>query len=150
MAILLTQRPNNLTEYPNSFKRQGAFPLESTSCWYSLSDATKYAKENPTAYVGQIITVIENKSVKHYSIEDEAGTLKELGTSSGDNPGGGSTDVDLSNYYTKDEVDDLIDGFVVEIPSEYVTEEELTNKQYITEQAFDGIIWDCGTASEVI
>ena len=41
MAKLLTERPKNLTEYPNSFKRQGAFPLESTSCWYSFNEAVE-------------------------------------------------------------------------------------------------------------
>ena len=59
---------------------------------------------------------------------------------------------DLSDYYTKDEVDDLIpstDGFIKEIPSEYITETELntslngysttshTHSEYITEQYDD-------------
>ena len=40
---------------------------------------------------------------------------------------------DLSNYYTKQEVDNLIpdvSGFITEIPSEYVTESELAAKGY--------------------
>lgn len=78
MAILLTERPKNLTEYPNSFKRQGAFPLDSTLCWYSLAAAKAYAQTDNTAYVGQIVTVIEGTSIKHYSIMDTAGTLKEI------------------------------------------------------------------------
>ena len=53
---------------------------------------------------------------------------------------GGS--VDLSNYYTKAQVDALIpdvSGFITEIPSEYVTEEELNAKGYLTEhQSLDG------------
>ena len=36
MAKLLTGIPINLTEYPNSFKRQGAFPLEAYSIFYDL------------------------------------------------------------------------------------------------------------------
>ena len=47
---------------------------------------------------------------------------------------GGS--VDLSNYYTKAQVDALIpdvSGFITEIPSEYVTETELNAKGYLTE-----------------
>lgn len=50
--------------------------------------------------------------------------------------------VDLSNYYTKAQVDALIpdvSGFITEIPSEYVTETELNAKGYLTEhQSLDG------------
>ena len=35
MAELLTRIPTNLTEYPNSFKRQGCFPLEAYSVFYT-------------------------------------------------------------------------------------------------------------------
>lgn len=65
----------------------------------------------------------------------------------------GST-VDLSNYYTKTEVDSLIPDtsgfalkseipdvskFITEIPAEYVTETELNAKGYLTEhQSLDG------------
>lgn len=47
---------------------------------------------------------------------------------------GGS--VDLSNYYTKTQVDALIpdvSGFITSIPDEYVTETELNAKGYLTE-----------------
>ena len=53
-----------------------------------------------------------------------------------------SGSVDLSNYYTKSQVDALIpdvSGFITEIPSEYVTETELNAKGYLTEhQSLDG------------
>ncbi len=54
------------------------------------------------------------------------------------NNGGGNNvmDVDLSNYYTKAQVDSMIpstEGFITEIPSEYVTDSELTAKGYLTE-----------------
>ena len=43
-------------------------------------------------------------------------------------------EVDLTNYYTKDEIDALIpSGFITEIPSEYITESELNNKGYLTQ-----------------
>ena len=45
-------------------------------------------------------------------------------------------EIDLSNYYTKTEVDSMIpstEGFITEIPSEYVTDSELTAKGYLTE-----------------
>lgn len=47
-----------------------------------------------------------------------------------------SGDVDLSDYYTKDEIDNK--GFIISIPSEYVVESELNNtteqlKAYVDE-----------------
>lgn len=48
-----------------------------------------------------------------------------------------SGDVDLSDYYTKDEIDNK--GFITSIPSEYVVESELSNttkqlKAYVDEK----------------
>lgn len=80
----------NITEYPNTFKRQGAFPLERYSLFNTLADAQAYASSNPIAYVGQIITVVTQKdgdvdTVKTYVIGKGA-TLLELaqGTSNPD------------------------------------------------------------------
>ncbi len=53
MAINIdTSTIKNITEYPNSFKRQGAFPLERYSIFNTLTEAEAYAKSNPIAYVG--------------------------------------------------------------------------------------------------
>ena len=75
MAKQLNNIPTNITEYPNSFKRQGAFPLEAYELFYSKALAEDYAKNNPIAYVGQTIKVVDGSSVKEYIIKDEAGTL---------------------------------------------------------------------------
>jgi hypothetical protein len=48
----------------------------------------------------------------------------------------GGGDADLSNYYTKAEVDNLIpdtSSFITEVPAEYITETELNSKGYLTE-----------------
>ena len=55
-----------ITEYPNTFKRQGSFPLDKYSVFNSLTDATEYAESNKIAYEGQIISVVENDSVNAY------------------------------------------------------------------------------------
>lgn len=52
-------------------------------------------------------------------------------------------ETDLSNYYTKQETESLIPDtskFLTEIPKEYVTETELTDKGFLTEhQSLDGL-----------
>ena len=93
MAELLTRIPTNLTEYPNSFKRQGCFPLEAYSVFYATADKTAfeaaqdYATNNGIAYVGQTLAVVTTKAddisvvdnVTFYIIADAAGTLQEVG-----------------------------------------------------------------------
>lgn len=61
-----------------SFARALGQPLDSTEVYYSKAAAETYAA-TPNAYVGQKIVVIEDGVVTHYSVEDAAGTLKELG-----------------------------------------------------------------------
>ena len=55
---------------------------------------------------------------------------------------GSGGETDLSNYYTKDEVDALIpdtSDFITAIPEEYITETELAQKGYLTEhQSLEG------------
>lgn len=87
MAELLNKIPTNLTEYPNSFKRQGAFPLEAYEVFYATETATAleaakaYAESDPLAYVGQKLSVVHDSTVTVYVIENEAGALKKVGTS---------------------------------------------------------------------
>ena len=45
-------------EFPLSMSRQGDFPLDKSSLWWDLEEATNYAKNDPTAYPGQTITVV--------------------------------------------------------------------------------------------
>ena len=92
MAELLKNIPTNLTEYPNSFKRQGAFPLEAYSVFYTMDAAEAYAASNPISYVGQTLAVVTSHvevveevetsiidDVTFYIIADAAGTLQEVG-----------------------------------------------------------------------
>ena len=42
-----------------SFQRLGQFPLDSTAIHNTLAEAMDYAKNNPTAYPGQILYVAD-------------------------------------------------------------------------------------------
>ena len=61
-----------------SFARANGQPLDASEVYYSLAEAKAYAA-TAQAYIGQKIVVIENDIVTHYSVEDTAGNLKELG-----------------------------------------------------------------------
>ena len=96
----------NLTNYtaadglgfPKNFRRGNPNPLDNSSVWQSLAAAQNYAQTDPTAYVGQILSVVNYtpavldeegtvvipsaSTVDVYYIKDEAGTLEQVGKSS--------------------------------------------------------------------
>ena len=69
--------------FPLNFRRGNPNPLDNSSVWASLESAQAYAANDPVAYVGQILTIVDNTEgiATVYSIQDEAGTLKKVGTS---------------------------------------------------------------------
>ena len=69
--------------FPLNFRRGNPNPLDNSSVWASLEAAQNYASTDPVAYVGQILTVVDNAGgvATVYAIQDEAGTLKKVGTS---------------------------------------------------------------------
>ena len=78
---------NNYTDadglgFPKNFRRGAPNPLDNSSVWASFEAAQDYAINSPIAYVGQELAVvdIDNGNVKYYGIQDEAGTLKEIGS----------------------------------------------------------------------
>ena len=76
--------------FPLNFRRGNGHPLDQSELYDSYEAAVEYATNDPVAYVGQIITVLEfsESDTEHttpiaatvYSIQDEAGTLKEVGS----------------------------------------------------------------------
>lgn len=69
--------------FPLNFRRGNPNPLDNSSVWASLAEAQNYAATDPVAYVGQVLTVVDNTNgvATVYAIQDEAGTLKKVGTS---------------------------------------------------------------------
>lgn len=74
--------------FPLNFRRGNPNPLDNSSVWASLAAAENYAKTDPTAYVGQPLTVIEtvvtgdvtDTIAVMYTIQNEAGDLGRVGT----------------------------------------------------------------------
>ena len=83
--------------FPLNFRRGNPNPLDNSSVWKSLVEAQNYAQNDPTAYVGQILSVVSytpaviddegvettpsQSTVEVYYIKDEVGTLEPVGTS---------------------------------------------------------------------
>ena len=67
---------------PLNIRRGNPNPLDNSAVWASLSAAQNYAQTDPTAYVGQIISVVDNANsvVDVYKINDTAGNLVLVGT----------------------------------------------------------------------
>jgi hypothetical protein len=72
-----------------NIRRGNPNPLDNSSVWASLAAAQNYAQTDPVAYVGQILTVVTDvvvdgvtvKTATAYVIDNEAGDLKEVGSS---------------------------------------------------------------------
>lgn len=84
MAINGSDKSFAFMEFPLSMSRQDAFPLDKNSVFYSMSDAQTYAQTNPTAYVGQVIAVVEEGVSTVYQIKNAAGDLEPLGSAAVD------------------------------------------------------------------
>lgn len=74
---------------PKAMSRGYAIPLDASSVWYNYDEMVAYAKNNGVAYIGQILSLIDESNdnkVAAYIITDEAGTLQKIGTATlGDN-----------------------------------------------------------------
>lgn len=79
MAVDNTKKTYPFMEFPLSMARQDAFPLDKTTVFSSLEAAQSYAQTDPTAYVGQVLSVVTDGAAEVYKIADTAGTLVPLG-----------------------------------------------------------------------
>lgn len=79
MAINNTQNSYAKMEFPLTIKRQDAFSIDPTEIWPSLEAAQEYARTNPTAYVGQKLSVVVDGVSTPYQIKNADGELEPLG-----------------------------------------------------------------------
>ena len=79
MAVI--KKDGTYMALPQSIKRGNPIPLDTTSIWYSYEEMAAYAASGATAYVGQILSLVDEATNKAtaYMIMDAAGTLQEVG-----------------------------------------------------------------------
>lgn len=68
---------------PMAIKRGNPYAIDTTSVWYDRTALEEYAKSGATAYVGQVVTLVdeEQSTAKTYVIANAAGDLQEVGSS---------------------------------------------------------------------
>lgn len=71
----------NTMGLPMAIYRNEPIPLDSSAVWYTYEEMAEYASNNPTAYVGQILGLVDatNRTATAYIITSVAGALKEVG-----------------------------------------------------------------------
>lgn len=84
-------------EFPLTIKRQDAFSVDLSEVQYSLAEAQEYAKNDPTAYVGQALSVVVDGVATRYIIKNTAGDIEPIG--------GG---IDEAQIATDDEVAEML------------------------------------------
>lgn len=79
MAVI--KKDYNASSLPISFSRGNPQPLDKSAVWYDFEALTNYAKQDATAYVGQVVAYVNetDNTAKAYIIADAAGTLVEVG-----------------------------------------------------------------------
>ena len=123
---------------PSGMNRMGQFPLDMSSVYYDKASLEAYAESGSIAYVGQIVSLVdeENNKVTVYSIQDKAGTLKEVGTvPTGDEK---TIHVDTNGKITLANIESLtFERQVTDDEGNSTTE----NIQYQALLTKDGLVW---------
>ena len=79
MAII--KQNGGYNALPISYKRTNPIPLDKSSVWYDYDQMANYAKTDKTAYVGQILSLVNSDdfTAKAYIILNVQGDLELLG-----------------------------------------------------------------------
>lgn len=86
MAII--KKDGNFMGLPMNIARGNPIPLDTTAVWYTQTEMETYASSGATAYVGQVLTLVDetNNTASAWLITNTTGTLVKLAstTASGD------------------------------------------------------------------
>lgn len=133
MAVIKKDTP--YVEFSQQIRRLYGAPIEKYSVFYSYDDALTYAAENPLAYVGQILQVVDkdNNYARAYIIMDTVGTLRELGSgSSAEYRFFGVKIVGNGKNYDATFINELNDFLLNRTGDEYEVKYDLNGDGYIT------------------
>ena len=82
MAVI--KKDGSFMSLPKGYRRGNPVPLDASEIWYSYEEMSNYAKNNPTAYVGSLLGLVDenNATATLYVILNVSGDLKEIGNTS--------------------------------------------------------------------
>lgn len=78
MAVI--KQDFNVMYLPAAIQRNNPIPLDSTAVWYDYDLMVAYAANDPTAYVGQILSLVVDNVANAYIITNLAGDLEKVGS----------------------------------------------------------------------
>lgn len=131
-----------------AIKRTTANPLDSTFIYGTFAEAQKYAKSGATAYVGQMIAVVDSSGTALYKINNEAGDLVRIDSLAGE---AGSVTVEkletatagyLASYVVKQGGSQV--GATIDIPKDFLVKSATTGKATAEDVAEDGKLFGKG------
>lgn len=148
MAVI--KKDGGFMALPINIKRGNPIPLDSTSIWYDYAALEEYAKTGATAYVGQIVTYVneaDNKSTV-YVISNAEGDLLEVGSGAG---GSAAVDVDNNTVVLNDKgaltLKDFGKKYYRYVP---VDEEAGTSATYVVQIVDEEHPWKSGLMPQVV
>lgn len=131
-----------------AIKRTTANPLDSTFIYGTFAEAQAYAKSGATAYVGQLITVVNGSGTALYKINNEAGDLVRIDSLAGE---AGSVTVEkletatsgyLASYVVKQGGSSV--GATIDIPKDFLVKSATTGKATAEDVAEGGKLYGKG------
>lgn len=78
MAVI--KQDFNVMYLPAAIQRNNPIPLDSTALWYNYDEMLNYATTDPTAYVGQVLSLITNNKAEAYIITNPSGKVEKIGS----------------------------------------------------------------------
>ena len=78
MAVI--KQDFNVMYLPAVIQRNNPIPLDSTALWYNYDEMLNYATTDPTAYVGQVLSLITNNKAEAYIITNPSGKVEKIGS----------------------------------------------------------------------
>lgn len=81
------KKDGGFVSFPVQLQRTNPIPIDSTLTWYSFEELQAYARSNGAAYVGQILSLIDetNKTATAYIVLNEAGDIQKINSVLTDN-----------------------------------------------------------------
>lgn len=133
MAVI--KQDFNVMYLPAAIQRNNPIPLDSTALWYNYDEMLNYAMTDPTAYVGQVLSLITNNKAEAYIITNPSGKIEKIGS---------GIIVDNDSLVIDNDMIGLKDF------GKYYYRFDKTNQQYILQEVNEEYPWIAGLEPKVV